>query len=67
MTIEKLWFLKQNDDIVGVFDDYEIALEEKEFLKDQNVKDGVCLQKKIISSLPSGSEEYIMAKERNYI
>ena len=65
--IETLWFLKQNDDIVGVFDDYDIALEEKEYLKTENIKDGICLSKKIISNLTMNSEEYKMAKERDYL
>ena len=64
---EKLWFLKQNDDIVGVFDDYDIALEEKEFLKTENIKDGISLSKRRISSLVVNSEEYILAKERDYL
>lgn len=65
--IEKVWFLKQNDDVVGVFDDYEIALEEKDFLINENHRDLVSLKKKILSKLSENSEEYIMAKERDYI
>ena len=65
--IEKLWFLVLNDDLVGIFDDYEIALEEKDYLKEENRFDTVVLKKKIISNIPKNSEEYLMAKERGYI
>jgi hypothetical protein len=64
---EKLWFLVLNDDLVGIFDDYEIALEEKDYLKEENRYDTVVLKKKIISNIPKNSEEYVMAKERGYV
>ena len=65
--IEKLWFLVLNDDLVGIFDDYDIAIEEKDYLKEENRFDTVVLKKKIISNIPKDSEEYVMAKERGYV
>lgn len=65
--IEKLWFLKQNDDIVGIFDDYEIAMEEKDFLIEENSLDTVILRKMDISKIIVHSEEYEMAKDRGYL
>ncbi|MBI9097107.1 MAG: hypothetical protein JEY91_01455 [Spirochaetaceae bacterium] len=65
--IENLWFLKQDDDIVGVFDDYEIAVEEKNYLKEETSRHSVTLHKEIISKLVKNTEEYDMAQERGYL
>lgn len=62
----KLWFLHLNDDLIGVFDDYEIACEERDFLQDENHKDDVVLKKKDLKKLDKYSDEYEMAKERGY-
>lgn len=65
--MEKLWFLALNDDLVGIFDDYDIAQEELEYLKEESSKNSVFLKKRIISNLIKNSEEYLLAKERGYL
>ncbi|MBB6478894.1 hypothetical protein [Spirochaeta isovalerica] len=64
---ERLWFLSLNDEIVGVFDDYDIAVEEKDFLQEENHKDDVVLRKKFLRKLEKYTDEYDMARERGYI
>lgn len=64
---EKLWFLVLNDDVVGVYDDYEIALEEKDFLEEENREYKVILKRKDIKDLIEYTVEYELAEERGYI
>lgn len=64
---EKLWFLVLNGDVIGVYDDYEIAVEEKEYLEEENYRDEVILKRKNLNKIEEFSVEYELAKERGYI
>jgi len=64
---ERLWFLMLNDDVVGVFDDYDIAVEETDFLKEENGENNVVLKRKFLKKLEKNSDEYDLAKEKGYI
>jgi hypothetical protein len=65
--INKLWFLIQNDEIVGAYDDKDIAIEERIYLKEENPLDRVTMHALGIAELSDYPDEYDYAKERGFL
>ena len=59
-----LWFLIQDDEIVDVYEDRDIALEEKVFLKEDNPLDKIVLRSIGMAELKNYPDEYDFAKDR---
>lgn len=59
----KILFLKQNDEIVGVFDDKDIAIEEKVYLKEEFPLDKIVLVSLGMAELSNYPDEYEYARE----
>jgi len=64
---KKLWFLTQNDEIVDVYDDKDIAMEERIYLKEDNPLDDITIQAIGLEELTNYPDEYDFAKDRGLI
>ena len=65
--IKKLWFLTHNEEVIAVFDDRDIAIEERIYLKEENPLDEISLQGLGLAELGNYPDEYEMAKDRGYL
>ncbi|MDC7234039.1 MAG: hypothetical protein PQJ58_12470 [Spirochaetales bacterium] len=61
---KKLWFLTQNDEIVEVFDDRDIAVEERIYLKEENPLDDIFLHSVGLNVIANYPDEFDFARER---
>jgi len=64
---KKLWFLTQNDEIVDVYDDRDIAMEERIYLKEDNPLDTITIQAIGLEELNNYPDEYDFAKDRGFV
>jgi len=64
---KKLWFLTQNEEVINVFDDRDIAVEERIYLKEENPLDDISLHGLGLVELSNYPDEYEMARERGYL
>lgn len=63
----KLWFLIQEEELVDVYDDRDIALEERMFLKEDNPLDDILLRSIGMAELQNYPDEYEFALERGFV
>ena len=63
----KLWFLIQNDEIVGAFDDKDIAIEERVYLEEENPLERVTLHALGVAELSNYPDEFDYARERGFL
>jgi hypothetical protein len=63
----KLWFISEDDDLVGVFDDHEIAREELFYLNEDNPISKYKLYGLTPDELENYSDEYELAKYEGYV
>ncbi|MDA3957220.1 hypothetical protein [Oceanispirochaeta sp.] len=64
---KELWFLTQDDELVDVYDDRDIATEERIYLKEDNPLDTIRLHSIGIAELSNYPDEYEFAQERGLL
>lgn len=62
-----LWFLIHDDELVDVYDDRDIALEERIFLKEDNPLDDIVIRSIGMAELQNYPDEYDFAQERGML
>ena len=63
----KIWFLEQNDEIVGAYEDQEIAAEERIYLREENPVDKVNMYSLGLWELKNYPDEYEFAEEQGLL
>ncbi len=61
--IDKLYFIEENEEIVGVYEDHDLALEEAEFMKEDNPLDRFRLYSLTMYELENYPEAYDYAHD----
>ncbi len=61
---KQLWFLTQNDVIVDVFDDRDIAAEERIYLKEDNPLDDIFVHSIRLNEIADYPDEFDFAREK---
>ena len=64
---EKLWFIKEESDVIAVFNDRDIASEEMYYLKEDNPTGRFKIHGLSYSELDDYSEEYDLAISEGYL
>ncbi|QEN08772.1 hypothetical protein EXM22_12525 [Oceanispirochaeta crateris] len=64
---KELWFLTQNDELVDVYNDRDIATEERIYLKEDNPLDHITIHSIGFAELKNYHDEYEFAMERGML
>lgn len=63
----KLWFISEESEVIGVFDDHEVAREELFYLKEDNPTGRYRVYGFTEAELENYSDEYDLAQSEGYL